>query len=181
MRWKTLASRIGFSDQWLKYRIDTCQMPDGTIIDPYYVLEYPDWTAALALTEKQEVILIKIFRQGIGKTILELPGGSMDKGEYDAAETIRRELLEETGYQFDKIIKTAVVSPNPSNQSNSFHAFLAMGGKKVSEQKLDKGEEIEIVLTSLDEFRKILGENKLPQAMHVAAAYYGLEELGKLS
>ena len=177
MDWKTLASKIGFEDRWLKYRVDTCEMPDGTIIDPYYVLEYPDWAAALALTEDRQVILVKIYRHGLGKTVLEIPGGALDENGESPESAIRRELLEETGYAFEKIIKTAVVSPNPSNHSNLFHAFLAVGGKKIQEQELDEEEEIEVVLVSLPEFEQMLKNNELIQAMHVTAAYYGLQNL----
>jgi 8-oxo-dGTP pyrophosphatase MutT (NUDIX family) len=179
MDWKVLASKIGFSDRWFRYRIDTCQMPNGTIIDPYYVLEYTDWCAALALTEDMQVIMVKLYRHGLGKTIIEIPGGAMEKDENDPDATIRRELLEETGYAFDEIIKTAVVSPNPSNHSNLFHAYLALGGKKVKEQELDQGEEIETLLFSLKEFKAFLDRNELLQAMHVSACYYGLRELEK--
>ena len=72
-----------------------------------------------------------------------------------------------------------MVSPNPSNHSNLFHAFLAIGGKKIQEQELDEEEEIEVVLVSLPEFEQMLKNNELIQAMHVTAAYYGLQNLSK--
>ena len=179
MKWKTLESKIGFSDKWLTYRIDTCQMPNGKIVAPYYVLEYPDWAAALALTEDKEVILVRQYRHGYGKTVLELPGGIIEPQE-DIEEAIRRELQEETGYVFDEVVNTSVVAPNPSNQSNLFHGFLALGGKKVSAPNLDNTEDIQVELCSLDQFQAMLDNNELIQAMHVSAAYYALKALKRL-
>lgn len=43
MNWKTLASTYLFKDDWLTVRADKCEKPDGKIIDPYYVYEFPDW------------------------------------------------------------------------------------------------------------------------------------------
>lgn len=179
MKWKTLESKIGFSDKWLTYRIDKCQMPDGTIVSPYYVLEYADWAAALAITEDREVILVRQYRHGYGQTVLELPGGIIDPKE-DPFTAIQRELLEETGYSFDRFIKTAVLAPNPSNQSNLFHAFVALGGKKVAQPKLDQTEDIELHTLPLEEFQKLLEDNGLIQAMHVSTAFYGLKVLNTL-
>ncbi len=42
-------------------------MPNGTIVDPYYVLEYPTWVNIVALTKNQEVILVKQYRHGLIK------------------------------------------------------------------------------------------------------------------
>ena len=151
-------------------------MPDGRLVDPYYVLEYPDWINVLALDEAGRVILTRQYRHGIGSTVLELPSGSVDPSE-PPLETARRELLEETGYAFEQIIQTAVLSPNPGNHANRVYSFLATGGKQISKPVFDESEEIETVLMSMEQFKKLLFENKLVQAMHVSAAFSGLNEL----
>ena len=57
MKWKILSSEILFNDLWFKVRKDKCQTPDGRIVDPYYVYEFPTWVTALALTEDGKVIM----------------------------------------------------------------------------------------------------------------------------
>ena len=47
MEWKILRSNYLFKDQWLTVRADTCEQPNGKIVDPYYVYEFSDWVTAL--------------------------------------------------------------------------------------------------------------------------------------
>jgi ADP-ribose pyrophosphatase len=176
--WTTLHSDYLANKKWIKVRQDRCQMPDGRIIDPYYVLEYPDWINVLALDTSGQVILTRQYRHGIGATVLELPSGSVDPRESPLV-TARRELLEETGYQFERIVQTAELSPNPGNHANRVFSFLATGGRKVADPVFDESEEIETVLVRMEEFKQLLSENQLVQAMHVSASFYGLQKLGK--
>ena len=63
LKWTTISSEYLFNDNWLKARRDKCIRPDGKIIDPYYVMEYPEWAAGFALTEDNSILLIKQYRQ----------------------------------------------------------------------------------------------------------------------
>ena len=55
--------------------------------------------------------------------------------------------------------------------------FLATGGRRVREQKLDDNEDIEVQLVSLDHLKNLLKENKIIQSMHVTTIYYALQLL----
>jgi len=59
--------------------------------------------------------------------------------------------------------------------------FLAKGGKKISEQKLDHNEEIIVELYSVEEVKNLVKKNEIVQAMHVTCILYALEKLGQLS
>jgi len=177
MEWTTLESRTIIRDRWINLRADRCQMPNGHIVEPFYVLQYPEWLNAVALTEAGEVILTKQYRHGLGQVILELPSGTLDPEDDSPAAAMARELLEETGYVFTEMIPLATVSANPVNNTNLVHCFLARGGRKVAEPSLDDTEEISVELVSLAEFRRLLDSNALVQAVHVTAAYYALQKL----
>lgn len=181
LKWKTISSEYLFKDLWFTVRKDICEAPSGKIINPYYIYEFPEWATAFALTEDNKVILVKQYRHAIGEVIIELPGGVVDDTDKDFQTGVARELLEETGYTFSSFESLGKISANPSTNTNWMHMFLARGGKKVAEQKLDHNEEILVELCSIDEVKQLLRENKIPQAMHVTAILYALEKIGELS
>ena len=181
MKWKILSSEYLFNDLWFKVRKDICETNEGKIINPYYVYEFPEWATAFALTEDNKVIMVRQYRHPVGKVIIELPGGCVDDTDKDLQTAIARELLEETGYSFTSYESLGKISPNPSTNTNWMHMFLAKGGKKVSEQKLDHNEEIVVEFYTIDEVKSLVKKNEIIQAMHVTCILYALERLGELS
>ncbi|KAA8474648.1 ADP-ribose pyrophosphatase YjhB (NUDIX family) [Arcticibacter tournemirensis] len=179
LNWEKLSSRYLVKEKWATLRVDCCRMPDGTLIDDYYVLEYPDWVNAVAVTEDNEVILIRQYRHAAEEVILEVPGGCIDPGE-TPEQAVKRELLEETGYAFETLEPMGWVYANPSTSANKTHSYLLTGGKKVQEQHLDGREEIEVLKVSPDELKDLVLNNKIPQALHVTAIFNGLVRLGLL-
>lgn len=180
MKWKILSSEYLFDDLWFKVRKDICESPSGKIINPYYVYEFPEWATAFALTEDNKVIVVKQYRHPIGEVIVELPGGCVDSTDKDFQTAIARELLEETGYIFTSYESLGRISANPSTNTNWMHMFLAKGGKKVAEQKLDHNEEIIVELITIEELKNLVRENKIVQSMHITCILYALEKLSEL-
>jgi len=180
LKWKILSSEYLFKDLWFTVRKDRCETPDGKIIDPYYVYEFPTWVTALALTKDQKVIMVKQYRHAIEEVCLEIPGGCVDDTDKNLQDAIARELLEETGFSFKEFQYLGKISPNPSTNNNWMHMFLATGGEKTHEQKLDHNENIDVELVSLDELKALIKENKIVQAMHVTCIMYALERLGEV-
>lgn len=179
LNWETLSARHLVKDQWISLRADTCRMPDGKVVEPYYVLEYPHWVNVTAITEQQEVIMVRQYRHAFGDAVLELPGGAVDEGEA-FPEAAKRELLEETGFTAEHFEEVARVAPNPANQNNLSVSFLATGAKRVASQDLDDTEEMEIVALPLEEVKGLLRNNRIVQAMHVTSLFYVLQRLGEL-
>jgi len=180
LKWKILKSEYLFKDLWFTVRTDTCETPDGKIVTPYYVYEFPTWVTAVALTEDGKVILERQYRHALGDTNYEIPGGCVDDTDKNYEEAIARELLEETGYVFTHYEYLGKTSANPSTNNNWMHMYLATGGKKVKEQELDHNEDIEVKLVSLDELKQLLRDNQIVQSMHVTAIMYALSKLGEL-
>jgi ADP-ribose pyrophosphatase len=180
MKWRILSSEYLFKDLWFKVRKDRCETPQGKIVDPYYVYEFPTWVTAVALTEDGKIILERQYRHALGETCIEIPGGCVDETDASFEDAIKRELLEETGYVFSTFEYLGKISANPSTNSNLMHMFLARGGRKVASQELDHNEEIEVDLVTVDELKQLIKENKIVQAMHVTCMMYALERLGEL-
>ncbi|MGZ5134646.1 MAG: NUDIX hydrolase [Flavitalea sp.] len=180
MEWKRLSSEYLFKDTWFTVRKDVCEKPDGKIVSPYYVYEFPTWVSAVALTEDKKVVMVRQYRHAIEETIIEIPGGCVDDTDPSFEIAIARELMEETGYAFSKYEYLGKISPNPSTNNNWMHMFLATGGKKIQEQQLDHNEEIEVILLSINELKQLLREHQIMQAMHATTIMYAFEKLREL-
>lgn len=179
LKWKVLHSEYIHKSPWATLRTEKCELPDGRIMDDYYILEYPNWVTGLAITEEGNVLMVRQYRHAAGIVALEVPGGVID-GDEAPIDAIQRELLEETGYLFTDIEQTAIVYPNPATATNITFCFLAKGGKKVQEQKLDEHEDIIVEQYTIHQIKQLLAENKIPQALHCSCLFYGLSKLGVL-
>ena len=180
MFWKVLSSQYLFNVPWMTLRVEKCELPNGKIMPAYYILEYPSWVSAFALTKDNKVIMVKQYRHGLGVISTELPGGVVDKGETTES-AIARELREETGYKFDSFEYIGKICANPATSNNYMHMYIARGGVEVSAQSLDETEDVEVVIYEIEEVMKLVKENKIVQALHTATIFYALDKLGKLS
>ncbi len=95
MAWRTLDTRIAYENRWIRVREDRVVKPDGAR-GIYGVVEMVNPAVfVVALTEREEVVLVAVDRYTIGRRSLEVPAGATD-GE-DPLLAARRELREETG------------------------------------------------------------------------------------
>jgi 8-oxo-dGTP pyrophosphatase MutT (NUDIX family) len=179
MEWKILSSEYLTDKYYFRARKDKCVTAEGKIIPEYYVVEQEPTVCAMGITEDNYAVMVKQYRHPVKKTMVEIPGGFADKNEAPE-KAIAREMREETGYEFEKFELVGEVAANPGVLDNFTKLYLATGGKKVSDQKLDVNEEIKIELIPLDELIEMILHNKIPQALHTSCIFYGLLKLGKL-
>lgn len=177
--WKILASEYITDKPFFRARKDKCETPEGNIIPEYYVVELDLTLCAFGITEDNYVVMVKQYRHPVGKTLLEIPGGFAEKNEVPE-KAIAREMLEETGYEFKKFELLGEVTANPGLLSNYTKLYLATGGIKVAEQKLDAHEDIKVELIPLDDVIQMLLQNKIEQSLHANCIFYALLKMGKL-
>lgn len=180
IEWTRLDSRYVIRDPWFTLRADSYRLPDERVIAPVYILEYGPWVNVIAVTPTQEAVLVRQYRPGLGRVILEPPGGTADPHDASMLEAARRELLEETGYASDDIIETGVIAPNPASHNNWMHCFLARNVVRVCEPHLDATEHLDVVLLPFDELIALAARGGLPQALHVASLFFALAHMGRI-
>ena len=93
--WRTLSSRQIYQNSWITLREDQVVRPDG---NPgiYGVIESRVATGVVALTDKDEIVLVGQYRYPTQCYSWEIPEGGAEIGE-DPLSAIQRELAEEAG------------------------------------------------------------------------------------
>ena len=169
-KWELLRSESLSSNRVFSTRKDTSVSPATGEEHDFYVIEAPDWINIVAITDSDEVLLIKQYRHGIGAETVEIPGGVIDSGE-TPLEAAKRELLEETGYVSDDWILLGEVIPNPAIQNNKCYTFLAGHARKVEDPHFDSTEYIVTFAAPVSEIPKMVSGRKITHSLVVAAFY----------
>jgi ADP-ribose pyrophosphatase len=167
-----LAWRLGARHPGADYRVFRTGFVDGEhprgLRKRFSVIEAVDWVNVIALTERDEVVLIRQYRVGIEKVCLEIPGGMVDPGE-DARTAAARELVEETGYTASTWELLGTIAPNPAIQNNYLHSYLALNAEKTHPPKLDDSEVVSVSTVPLREVAGLLRGGAIEHALVVAA------------
>lgn len=118
----------------------------------------------LPVTKDGNFVLIvqpRVFTEK-GVTV-EIPAGYIDEGE-TPEQAAMRELIEETGYTPEKLVYLTSYYQDQGCSAAYNHAYLALGCKKVSEQKLDHDEYIRFIEVNREEFEEIIKQNYIVDA-----------------
>ncbi len=180
--WRTLSSRQVLNTPYLRIRSEKVELPGGTILDDYYIIENRGWVGIVPLTADGRFLINKQYKHGIGMEVLEFPAGGIDPDEDDPLLTAHRELMEETGYSVD----TADIEPlaqalvNPTGAVTRAWWFLARNIRKTGSQKVDPAEVIENRLVTPTELLALIHSGQFAVSSQVAAAYQALDRLGLL-
>jgi ADP-ribose pyrophosphatase len=176
-KWKLLQSLMVLNHPWCKVRRDEIELPNGKIIDDFFVHIKPDIAYVLPITANREILFVRQYRHAIDDFFIELPAGGFDPLQENPELAAMRELEEETGYVAKKIKKIATLYSSPSKDTNQIHLFLAENVVKVSEQNLDITEEIEVLLIPINEVLEKINRGEICVTGTVAALFLGLNFL----
>ncbi|WP_413175845.1 NUDIX hydrolase [Anabaena azotica] len=178
-KWKILSSQMLIDHPLCQVRQDEIELPNGKVIDDYFVNIKPDIALILPITNNQEIVFVRQYRHAVGEFFIELPAGRFNADEEGAEAAALRELREETGYMAGNVQKIGTLYDKPSKDTNQIHLFLAENVVKVGEQEnLDVTEEIEVILIPINAvFDKII-QGEISVAGTVAALFLGLRLRG---
>src|SRR4051794_22611097 len=173
--WRKLGSRRLHDSHWISLRQDQVELPSGIVLDDYYVVEQHDFVKVFAYTASHDVIFVRQYKHGIGRVILELPAGFIERGE-DPAAAADRELREETGYRAARLELAAEWVVDPTRTATTEYLFFGQAEFEGA-QELDRTEDIEVVLIPADEVPGLIERGELTAVTSVAAALHCLPRL----
>lgn len=109
---KQLKAEYLYRGKIVNLRIDEAELPNGkTALRE--VVEHPGGVCVAALTENDEIIMVRQFRYPYSELVLEIPAGKRDSANEDPLECGKRELREETGATAKNFFSLGTLYPTP--------------------------------------------------------------------
>ena len=128
--------------------------PDGSEFERD-VVRHPGAVAVVAVTDNEEVLLVRQYRGTVDRELLEIPAGTRDVEGEPPEETARRELLEEVGVNAGRITLLGTMLNSPGFCDQETRLYLATeleagspGRHGVEEEHM---EVVTVALTDVDE------------------------------
>jgi ADP-ribose pyrophosphatase len=166
-----LVNRLKYQGRKYTYRVDRLQLPNGKIGD-YEYIQHPGAGVAVPITSDGKFVLVKQYRFAISRYILEFPAGTLEPNE-DPADTIKRELEEETGFRGHTWQKLGSFYLCPGYCNEIIHAYLAQDLEKLASPPAgDEDEEIEVVFCDRLELEQMFNSGDVILDAKSVTAYY---------
>lgn len=140
----------------------------GNKVRQFKMVDHPG-AAATLVVEDGQVLLVEQYRPAAGRLMLELPAGTIDRGE-PPIECAQRELQEETGYSAQHWDTLGHLYPTPGYTNEILYLYLASGITK-GEQRLDDGEDIKVRWVPLDEVREMIDNDGINDAKTIVSIF----------
>jgi len=141
------------------------------------VVRHPGAVVVVALADDDRVLLVSQFRYAAGRTMLELPAGTLAAGE-DPLACARRELAEETGRGASSWTALASFYSAPGFCDERLHCFLAQG-LSPAVGDADADERIEVVPFPLGRALELIDGGEIRDAKSIAGLLLAARRLGR--
>ena len=149
----TVDSRLVHRGRTLAFRVDTIERADGSR-HQREIVGHPGAVAIVALDERDRVLLVRQFRTAAGRTLLEIPAGTLDVDPTtgvieDPDLAARRELEEETGRRAASWQKLGTFWTAPGFATELMHLYLATGLTTAGDGRLGPDEDEALVVRAV--------------------------------
>jgi len=161
---KTLSSKILFEGRHFSFKTDVVELPNGrrTTRD---IVDHPGAVAIIPILPDGRIVLVRQYRYAVQTDLLEIPAGTLEKGE-KPLDCALRELREETGYEANsmEMILSCYVAPGYSSELIHFYVASALRGV---ESNMELDETITVERIEFDQAIKMIKERIIVDAKTV--------------
>ena len=158
-----LNRQVEFTTPW--FEIVAKRTPGDSA--PYYALRMQDYITVVALTNQNDLILVRQFRPAVERYTLELPSGHVEKGE-TPADAARRELAEECGFNAPKLELLGTLLSDTGRNENRLWCYLAAGATPMSGNFVPEPG-VERILLPSKKLPELIASAEFDHALHLAA------------
>lgn len=158
---RIVESRRIFEGRIVNLRVDTVELPNGRRTTRE-IVEHKGAVAVVPLLDHSKIVMVKQWRTPVGRTLLEIPAGTLEHDE-DPAECAKRELIEEIGYYPGKLTEMFHSYLSPGYSTEMLHTYLAEDLHEARKNR-DFDEFLEVEVISLDDAVKKIWNGEIVDA-----------------
>jgi len=151
---------------WMEIIEREVEFTAGSLPELYHAVSQQDYIAIVACTPDGKIPIVRQYRPALERFTWELPAGLIDKGEA-AAETCKRELMEETGFPAKSVHELGTYAPCTARLSNQVHSFFVKTGPRGEASQTEAG--IELKLVTLQQLAALILNGEFILQLHIGA------------
>ena len=163
---KFLESKVVYDGNLLTVYCDKVQLPNGKEAKREFIL-HPGAVAVVPVTPAGNIVLVRQYRYAVGKVMLEIPAGKLDKGEHPD-DCVRRELEEETGYVAHTIKRLSSIYTTPGFTNEVIHLYIA-DNLTLAKQHPDEDEFLDVEEYTKEQIRIMINDGTINDAKSMLA------------
>ncbi|MGC8935942.1 MAG: NUDIX domain-containing protein [Candidatus Methanomethylicaceae archaeon] len=171
---KVLRSELAFSGRLIKVRVDEVVLPGGRLAKREIVVHRG--AVAIVGLEGDRILMEWQYRHAAGKSMWEIPAGTVEEGE-DPLECARRELLEETGYTAETMEEMIHFYVAVGYSTEVIRVFLATGLKKTRATP-EEDENIKVEMVPFSEVLRMIRDNEIEDAKTIIGVLMLKDRMG---
>jgi len=126
--------------------------------------------ALVPMVDQDHVCLVENHRYSVGKTLLEVPAGTIDAGE-SPEQTAGRELQEETGYRAGTIRRVREWYVSPGVMTERMYLFLC-DNLEPGPPRLELDEKLKTVIVPWKEALAMIDDGRIEDAKTMLALFF---------
>ncbi|MGH0028270.1 MAG: NUDIX hydrolase [Myxococcota bacterium] len=172
--WQRRSSRMLFESPWFRLRQDEVTLPGGDDIT-YTLVDHEGYVVVVPVTDAGDVVMERIYRYTVQRTLLECPSGGLDGEDPETAGL--RELEEETGYRAASVERLGSFFGSTGISNERYHVCLATGLRRDGTIRRENTEQMEIELHPLATLRARAVRGEIEDAASAFAILLAAERL----
>lgn len=178
---RVTSSKVLYSGKILRLEKEQVVTPEGHPADRE-IVRHAAAVALLMITDDEQMILEKQWRNPVNKVTIEIPAGKLDDRDHgDLLHAAQREMNEETRLQAQHIRKVVTALSSPGFTDEAITLYEARDLTPVTNQlPQDLDENIHLEKVSLEQALQLVQNGQIDDMKTVMAIYYWASQKGRV-